>query len=60
LQEDPGEKNNIVEENPEIKKRLLSNYYNKINQQPRFEPSYDLYKKLTNEQKNNIYENGYF
>ena len=60
LQKDPGEKNNIVEINSEIKEKLLSKYYNIINQQPKFVPSNEFFDKLTEEQKNNLYEDGYF
>ena len=60
LQEDPDEKNNIVETNPEIKEKLLFKYHNIINQQPKFNPTNESLDKLTEEQKNNLYEYGYF
>ncbi|MBT3249808.1 MAG: sulfatase-like hydrolase/transferase [Candidatus Pacebacteria bacterium] len=60
LKDDSGEENNIVEENLKIKEKLLSKYHSIINQQPRFEPSNEFFERLTDEQKNNLYENSYF
>ena len=60
LKDDPGEENNIVEENQEIKEKLLSKYYSIINQQPHFESLNELFEKLTDDQKDNLYKDGYF
>lgn len=60
LKDDPGEENNIVEENQDIKEKLLSKYYSIINQQPHFESLNELFEKLTDDQKDNLYKDGYF
>ena len=60
LENDPEEKNNIVEENKEIRDKLFSKYYNIINRQPHFEAVSEVFGKLNQEQKNNLYLHGYF
>jgi len=60
LEDDPGEKNNIIKDNEDIKQRLIAKYYSLINQSPVFKPRSTLFDKLTEQQKKNMYENGYF
>ncbi|MDH5533768.1 MAG: sulfatase-like hydrolase/transferase [Candidatus Pacebacteria bacterium] len=60
LKEDPLEQINIVEDNLEIKEEMLNQYYNTINDLPKYSPYNEILKKLTKEQEKNLYENGYF
>ncbi|MDH5533767.1 MAG: sulfatase-like hydrolase/transferase [Candidatus Pacebacteria bacterium] len=60
LKDDPQERKNIVNDFPEIKKRLFEKYYNIINELPQFKPFNEASDKLTKEQERNLYENGYF